>query len=129
MDEAANTNTAEASSDHTHAQEVEARLLHALDIYPQISPSMMQVIMNPMPAGSWRPVLEQLIAKGEIIRFTHASVSPAGRYVTNTILQAKEPKLIDPAQTPNAHIAVGKKENTEEDKAATDTGEADTALA
>ncbi len=68
-----------------------AKLLHTLDIYPQISPSMLQIAMNPLKAGDWQPTLEYLIREGKIHRLHFSSTSSAGRSITYTLIRAVDP--------------------------------------
>lgn len=70
---------------------IAAKLLHTLDVYPQISSSMLQIAMNPLKAGDWRPTLEYLIRVGRIHRLHLSAVSPAGRSITYTLIRAVDP--------------------------------------
>lgn len=66
---------------------VSMKILHVLGIYPQISPSMLQVgIGTALPPKIWRPVLEQLIKDGKVKEETYATVSPSGRDQTYHVI-------------------------------------------
>ena len=65
--------------------DIEERILHTLALYPQISPSMMQIALN-ITAKDWRPVLEALIACGKVSRKTIVSPTPSGRHQSYIIL-------------------------------------------
>ncbi len=73
---------------------VEAKLLHMLDVYPSISPSMLQIAMNPLKAGDWRPSLEKLISTGRIRRLSFTTTSSVGRSITYTLIQALDPHKV-----------------------------------
>ncbi len=63
------------------------KILYVLDIYPIISPTMLQAGLGPqIPAHHWRPILEDLIIQGEIIRKSVTRKSPSGRNITYTQL-------------------------------------------
>ena len=78
----------------TDQKVVEARLLYTLNIYPQISPSMLQIAMNPLRADAWRPTLERLISQGLIQRSHLSSISVVGHSITHTIIRAVDPRAV-----------------------------------
>ena len=84
---------------HNEVDPIEAKLLYILEIYPQISNSMLQITMNPHKANEWKPTLDRLVQEGKVRRFTHYAVSPIGRNQAHTIIQAIEPKLLSPTPT------------------------------
>lgn len=72
-------------------KDVENRILHILQIYPKISPSMMQIgIGSQIPAAIWKPILEDLISNGLIKRDIIMGKSASGRIQTYTIISFKE---------------------------------------
>jgi len=70
--------------DEIDSDEFEAiaiRIKHILEIYPRISPTMLQAGLGPQVKPEfWRPVLEDMVANGVVMQQTHTSKSPAGRY-------------------------------------------------
>jgi hypothetical protein len=78
--------------------ELAAKICHVLSVYPQISPSMLQIALN-IPANSWRPVLEELIAQGSVKRRHEVAPTPTGRHQTYTILS-----LASDGTTHNANV-------------------------
>lgn len=67
---------------------VRERIRHVLAIYPRISRSMLQVgIGTSMPPAIWGPVLERMIAEGEITAENASHSTPAGRHQSYAILQ------------------------------------------
>lgn len=63
------------------AEEIEAKILHILAIYPVISPTMLQGGIGPyLKPATWRPVLKQLIEDGKVIESQESVTTPAGRY-------------------------------------------------
>jgi len=75
-----------AKGDNTDVQD---RILHVLTIYPKISPSMLQIALN-MPIRVWHPILERLIATGQVSRSSHVCLTPAGRHQSYTVLSSCE---------------------------------------
>ncbi len=70
------------------AQEIEAKILHLLRIYPIISPTMLQGGLGPYTKPAiWRPVLNQLIKDGKVIETQESRQTPAERYNTYSRLQ------------------------------------------
>ncbi len=62
------------------------RILHILDIYPIISPTMLQGGLGPqLKPKVWRPVLLELIERDIVIESKKSCMTPAGRY--NTYVQ------------------------------------------
>ena len=62
-------------------EEIEAKILHLLGIYPIISPTMLQGVLGPpVKPALWRPVLEQLIEDGKVIAEQEGLLTPAERY-------------------------------------------------
>lgn len=74
---------------------IERKILHILEHFPTISPSMIQIsIGSGVPADVWQPVLERLIASGDIHRWTKQAVSPGGRCQTITYISINpEPQV------------------------------------
>ena len=69
------------------AEEIEARILHLLNIYPVISPTMLQGGLGPYTKPAlWRPVLVHLIDKGQVVESQESLQTPSDRYNTYTKL-------------------------------------------
>lgn len=69
-------------------EDIRAKILHILSIYPVISPTMLQAGLG----GGWRPkmwhpVLDTLIEEGVIIREKKSLMTPSNRYNTHPILR------------------------------------------
>lgn len=67
--------------------EVEAKILHLLTLYPIISPTMLQGGLGPSVRPKlWRPVLTQLIEAGRVEEEQINAQTHSGRYNTYTRL-------------------------------------------
>lgn len=66
-------------------QDLADKICHVLSVYPQISPSMLQIALN-VSAPTWKPILEDLIDTGKVERKHTVSPTPTGRHQTYTIL-------------------------------------------
>ena len=68
---------------------IEDKILHILDNFPKITPSMLQItIGSGIPTAIWHPVLERLIVEGAIFRCQRIIQSPSGRYESKTIISS-----------------------------------------
>jgi hypothetical protein len=68
-------------------QEIKAKILKVLEIYPRISPSMLQIGIGPQyKAEAWRPVLEALVSEGLVAQDDIADFSVTGRYQLYKVL-------------------------------------------
>lgn len=66
---------------------IRRRIINVLCIYPRISPSMLQAGIGPSTkAGKWRPILEQMIKEGIVIRDQKMAKAPGGVHRVATIL-------------------------------------------
>ena len=64
-------------------RKIRNKLIHTLQIYPVVSPSMLQTALGPhIPANRWRPVMEELVAEGTIVRDEISGRDPANRHFT-----------------------------------------------
>ena len=60
---------------------IATRIKHVLEIYPILSPTMLQAALGPqVPAKEWRPVLEDMIENKIVVQETQTKLSPANRY-------------------------------------------------
>jgi len=78
-------------------QEVATKILHILQVFPAISPSMLQIgIGSSLPAKLWRPILQQMIddkvVKQDFCLFPTAS----GRQTTYTIISLFDTEISMP---------------------------------
>lgn len=68
------------------AEDVKARILHLLDIYPYISRAMIQTGLSPaLPPKLWDPVLQHLVNTGEISHVEIQATTPGGRALSKGI--------------------------------------------
>jgi len=64
-------------------EEIRAKIIHILGIYPLISPTMLQSGLGPYTKPAlWRPVLAQLIEEGVIKETQESLQTPSERYNT-----------------------------------------------
>lgn len=78
-------------------QEVEAKILHLLAIYPVISPTMLQSGLGPYTKPAvWRPVLQRLIEEKKVVETQESLQTPSDRYNTYNKLSL-----------PNVQVLVG----------------------
>ncbi len=81
---------------------IRKKVLHVLGVYPRISPSMLQVGIGPTVAPQfWRPVVDAMIAAGEIHRWSESHIAPSGRSQSYSIMSltpkpVEEPLIPDP---------------------------------
>ncbi len=62
-------------------EEIEAKIIHQLKIYPIISPTMLQGALGPsLKPSLWRPVLMGLIERGIVREEQETLLTPAERY-------------------------------------------------
>lgn len=70
--------------------DIENRIRCVLEIYPRISPSMLQIgIGTSIPANWWRPVYRSMIDRGDIILEHIVALGAAGRSNTYTVVSLK----------------------------------------
>lgn len=91
-------NVREASADEPGAEDlvgevshtektIRDKIIHTLTIYPQISPSMLQVgIGTAMPPTIWKPIMTQMEEEGVIKRHSVQSITPTNRVQVYTVL-------------------------------------------
>lgn len=79
--------TPEAEDNASNVQDlVRDKILHALEIFPFISNSMIHMaIGTSTPTMLWKPILEQLVKDGAILETTITAKSPLDRQQTYTI--------------------------------------------
>ena len=69
------------------AEEIRTKIAHLLSIYPIISPTMLQGGLGPaMKPVMWRPVLDAMIADGDVVLEQASMMTPTERYNTYTKL-------------------------------------------
>ena len=75
--------------DDQFKQNLRAKILHALKLYPRITPSMLQqCIGSTTPASLWQPVLDDLVREQEVTRYHIQSVFPNGRTITTPVISS-----------------------------------------
>jgi len=68
-------------------EQTRERILHALEIFPFISGSMLnQAIGTSTPTKLWKPILEQLVTEGKVSETLIHAKTPTGRAQTYTVL-------------------------------------------
>jgi len=68
-------------------QGIRAKILHVLEIYPVLSPSMLQVGLGPQVKPSqWRPILDILLAEGLVRRSDIFTPTPFGQHRAYTCI-------------------------------------------
>lgn len=65
---------------------LQARITYILDVYPGISPSMLQTSLGDSKPAEWRPVLDDMIKGGKVIQIGKESITPSNRYYVHTKL-------------------------------------------
>lgn len=67
---------------------IRERIVHILTVYPKISVSMLQIgVGTSLAPRLWKPVLEQLITEGIVVREQLNYTSPTGREQLYTSLK------------------------------------------
>ncbi len=82
----ANATATENSQLGEALDEVKAKLMHLLEVYPYISRAMIQTGLSPaLPPKIWDPILQGAVDAGEICYVAIQSESPNGRTLTKGI--------------------------------------------
>ena len=85
-----------ASNKEQTPEDVRAKILHLLGIYPVISHTMLQSGLGPYTKPAlWRPVLQELIDEGEVLETQDTIDTPSGRYNTYTKLSLPHMEVVD----------------------------------
>ena len=88
-------NSKKPTEAEVEAQEIEAKILHILRIYPIISPTMLQGGLGPyVKPAIWRPVLNELIKAGKVVETQESLQTPAERYNTYSRLSLPGAEVI-----------------------------------
>jgi hypothetical protein len=67
------------------------RITHILSIYPELSPSMIQVALGASISSRWwKPVLEQMVNEGTLARRFAYSKGPGGKGRSYTLIRLNE---------------------------------------
>lgn len=87
--------SAQQQPDHQEMElEIEKKILHLLTIYPIISPTMLQAGLGPSTKPAiWRPLLNKLIANGDVVETSTSVETPTSRYNTYAQLQLPGTKV------------------------------------
>lgn len=88
------------------AKAIEDRILHILDCFPKVSPSMLQISLGSgVPTSLWHGVLDKLIAEERLYRYKIARMTPAGRQQIQTVISIDPPEpgedVIDSSEDDN----------------------------
>ena len=76
----------ELNTTYEDVDQLQAKILHVLGIYPGISSTMLQMGLSPStPPKLWRPILDLLVHKGFVTRRTEYLSTPTGR--SNTYIK------------------------------------------
>lgn len=71
-------------------QYIENKILYVLNIFPKISPSMLQIgIGTGIAKSMWSDVLERLIVEGKVYRYQELTQSPSGKHQTQTVISLR----------------------------------------
>lgn len=83
----------------SYPDDIKAKIIHLLEVYPVISPSMMQIgIGSSLPAKIWRPVLNQMI-KDKILKMdVFVYPTATGRQQSYTLLSLWNHVVIFPSK-------------------------------
>jgi hypothetical protein len=74
------------------------KIVFILTIYPRLMPSMLQVGIGPhINSRRWKPLVDQLIKEGKVVREEIALYTPSGQYRSYGVLRLADhmPKLND----------------------------------
>lgn len=72
------------------------KLVFTLTVFPRLTSSQLQVGIGPhIQPRIWRPVLEELIADGTVIREDLGITTPIGQYRTLTVLSLANPQPLE----------------------------------
>lgn len=77
---------------------IRARIMFVMRIYPRLSASMIQVGIGPHTKPDiWRPILEEMVEEGVLIRKYIPTTTPKGTYRTVSVLELRPEhvRLID----------------------------------
>lgn len=70
---------------------IAAQIKCYLEVYPVLSPTMLQAALGPQTKpGIWRPVLEEMVKNGIIVKDTVPVTTPSGRHRDFATLSLKK---------------------------------------
>lgn len=76
---------------------IKSRILHVLETFPQVSPSMLQItIGSGIPAEIWKPILEEMIEHEDLYRTFKQVTTPGGRVQMITIISRNQIEVDTP---------------------------------
>lgn len=74
------------------AKAIEDRILHILDYFPKVSPSMLQISLGSgIPTSLWHGILDKLVTEERLYRYKITRISPAGRQQIQTVISIDPP--------------------------------------
>lgn len=65
---------------------IEERIIYFLNIYPGISPSMLQTALGNIKPHEWKPILDKMVKEEKVLRGSVAHLTPYGRNYVHTKL-------------------------------------------
>lgn len=69
---------------------IEDKILRVLGIFPRLSPSMLQIgLGTALPPKLWKPILEDLIAREQVLRTEEMHDTETGRRQVYVVLQLR----------------------------------------
>ena len=72
--------------------DIRNRIIHTLTLFPKLSPTMLQMGLGPQTETKiWKPILEDMILKDEVVREFITLLSPGGRWKSYTFLSLRTP--------------------------------------
>ncbi len=75
---------------------IEQKILHILDHFPKITPSMLQISLGSgIPTTLWHSILDELVEKGTIHRYRKMVITPTGRQQVQTVISKDPPAITD----------------------------------
>ena len=63
---------------------IEDRIVNVLSSYPVVSPTMLGIMLQQLPAAIWKPILERMVADGIVGRSYRTATTQSGRATTQT---------------------------------------------
>lgn len=78
---------------------IQEKILHILDLYPSVSPAMLQVgIGTSIPPAIWKPYLDMFIKSGIVIKREETRATPTGRFINYTFLEMSPLVVTEPPE-------------------------------
>lgn len=89
--------------DNSTEEAIRKKIVFILELYPVILPSMLQIGLGTQtPPAMWRPILNQMVAEGTIMREEKHATAPTGHSKFYTKLSLSPPTVMQPVQAASA---------------------------